>query len=51
MPGSMMASADADWLTNPATQINWGLTNIQGRYGTLWCAGTRGGGQLVLIVS
>ena len=25
LPGSKMASAGADWQTNPATQIKWGL--------------------------
>jgi hypothetical protein len=34
MPGSMMASAGADWQTNPAIQIKWGLTYIQSRYGS-----------------
>ncbi|WP_328705788.1 hypothetical protein [Actinomyces trachealis] len=34
LPGSKMASAGADWETNPATQINWGLAYISGRYGT-----------------
>ncbi|MDO9398086.1 MAG: lytic transglycosylase domain-containing protein [Herbiconiux sp.] len=34
LPGSKMASAGADWLTNPATQIEWGLGYIAGRYGT-----------------
>jgi len=34
LPGSKMASAGADWRTNPATQIRWGLGYIQGRYGT-----------------
>ena len=34
LPGSKMATAGADWLTNPATQIKWGLGYIQGRYGT-----------------
>ncbi len=33
LPGSKMASAGADWATNPATQIAWGLGYIQGRYG------------------
>ncbi|GAA2232197.1 hypothetical protein GCM10009851_16610 [Herbiconiux moechotypicola] len=33
LPGSKMSSAGADWLTNPATQITWGLNYIQGRYG------------------
>lgn len=34
LPGSKMASAGADWETNPATQISWGLGYIAGRYGT-----------------
>lgn len=34
LPGSKMASAGADWQTNPETQIVWGLGYIQGRYGT-----------------
>lgn len=34
LPGSKMASAGADWRTNPATQIAWGLNYIAGRYGT-----------------
>ena len=29
-----MASAGADWETDPTTQIKWGLGYIQGRYGT-----------------
>ena len=33
-PGSKMASTGSDWLTNPATQIEWGLGYISGRYGT-----------------
>jgi hypothetical protein len=33
LPGSKMASAGADWETNPATQITWGLGYISGRYG------------------
>ena len=33
LPGKKMESAGADWLTNPATQITWGLNYIQGRYG------------------
>lgn len=33
-PGSKMASAGADWKTNPATQINWGLDYIKNRYGS-----------------
>ncbi|WP_205706842.1 lytic transglycosylase domain-containing protein [Kineococcus vitellinus] len=34
LPGSKMASAGADWETNPATQIAWGLGYIDSRYGT-----------------
>ncbi|PZM96303.1 MAG: hypothetical protein DIU79_05385 [Actinobacteria bacterium] len=34
LPGSKMASVGADWQTNPATQIKWGLGYIKGRYGT-----------------
>ncbi|MCC2031111.1 lytic transglycosylase domain-containing protein [Microbacterium allomyrinae] len=34
LPGSKMASAGADWQTNAATQISWGLGYISGRYGT-----------------
>lgn len=34
LPGTKMASAGADWETNPATQISWGLGYIAGRYGT-----------------
>ena len=33
LPGSKMASVGADWKTNPATQITWGLNYIGGRYG------------------
>ena len=33
-PGSKMASAGADWLTNPATQIAWGLSYIANAYGS-----------------
>jgi hypothetical protein len=34
LPGSKMASVAADWKTNPATQIKWGLGYIKGRYAT-----------------
>ncbi|MCV2395793.1 ubiquitin-like domain-containing protein [Actinotalea sp. M2MS4P-6] len=34
LPGSKMAAFGADWRTNPATQIAWGLSYISGRYGT-----------------
>jgi hypothetical protein len=33
LPGDKMASAGSDWMTNPATQIKWGLGYIQERYG------------------
>lgn len=31
-PGNKMASEGSDWLTNPQTQIRWGLKYIKGRY-------------------
>jgi len=34
LPGSKMASVAADWRTNPATQIKWGLGYVKGRYGS-----------------
>ena len=34
LPGSKMSSAGADWQTNAATQISWGLGYISGRYGS-----------------
>lgn len=34
LPGRKMASAGADWETNPVTQIRWGLGYIENRYGT-----------------
>jgi hypothetical protein len=34
LPGSKMATAGADWQTNPATQIKWALGYVQGRYST-----------------
>jgi hypothetical protein len=34
LPGSKMASAGADWATNPETQMRWGLDYIRGRYGS-----------------
>ncbi|MEU5000793.1 transglycosylase SLT domain-containing protein [Streptomyces sp. NPDC021622] len=34
LPGSKMASAGADWQTNPATQIKWGLNYMNDRYGS-----------------
>ncbi len=32
LPGDKMASAGADWKTNPQTQIKWGASYIKGRY-------------------
>jgi hypothetical protein len=34
LPASKMASAGADWRTNPATQIRWGLGYIKAVYGS-----------------
>ncbi|MFH8880483.1 transglycosylase SLT domain-containing protein [Streptomyces californicus] len=34
LPGSKMSSAGADWQTNPATQIKWGLSYMDSRYGS-----------------
>jgi hypothetical protein len=34
LPASKMATAGSDYLTNPATQIRWGLSYIKNRYGT-----------------
>ncbi|HUN36530.1 MAG TPA: hypothetical protein VMU95_31430 [Trebonia sp.] len=34
LPGSKMASAGADWATDPTTQIKWGLGYITDVYGT-----------------
>ncbi|MFC1412839.1 transglycosylase SLT domain-containing protein [Streptacidiphilus sp. N1-12] len=34
LPGDKMASAGADWRTNPETQIKWGLTYMNSRYGS-----------------
>lgn len=34
LPASKMAAAGADYMTDPATQIRWGLSYIAGRYGT-----------------
>ncbi|MEV6792365.1 transglycosylase SLT domain-containing protein [Streptomyces sp. NPDC051320] len=32
LPGTKMASAGADWQSNPATQIKWGLNYMDSRY-------------------
>ncbi|MFE2910227.1 lytic transglycosylase domain-containing protein [Kitasatospora indigofera] len=34
LPGSKMAAAGADWRTNPATQIKWGLSYMNATYGS-----------------
>lgn len=34
LPASKMASAGPDWLTNPRTQIVWGMGYIKNRYGS-----------------
>ena len=34
LPGSKMAKFGSDWLTNPTTQIKWGLWDIKTYYGT-----------------
>ncbi len=34
LPAGKYASAGADWRTNPATQIKWGLNYMNGRYGS-----------------
>lgn len=34
LPASKMATAGADWRTNPITQVRWGLSYVQQRYGT-----------------
>jgi hypothetical protein len=34
LPGWKMASAGSDWLTNPATQITWGMGYIKSVYGS-----------------
>ncbi|MFI2644563.1 lytic transglycosylase domain-containing protein [Streptomyces sp. NPDC018610] len=34
LPAGKYASAGADWQSNPATQIKWGLSYMNGRYGS-----------------
>lgn len=34
LPGSKMASAGADWQTNPVTQLKWMQGYVMGRYGS-----------------
>jgi hypothetical protein len=38
LPGSKMASAGADWATNPNTQVVWGVGYVNGRYGSACAA-------------
>jgi len=37
-PGSKMASAGADWATNPVTQLKWCTGYARGRYGSWYAA-------------
>ena len=41
LPGWKMASAGSDWLTNPATQITWGMGYIKQVYGSPCAAWNR----------
>lgn len=41
LPGSKMASAGADWATDAATQIRWGLGYIKATYGSPCAAWAR----------
>jgi hypothetical protein len=34
LPGAKMSSEGDDWLTNPETQIRWGIKYIKARYGS-----------------
>ena len=34
LPGTKLAAAGGDWQTNYRTQVNWGLTYIESRYGS-----------------
>ena len=34
LPGRKMSKVGSDWRTNPVTQIKWGASYIEGRYGT-----------------
>ncbi|MGP3972024.1 transglycosylase SLT domain-containing protein [Streptomyces sp. 6N223] len=34
LPAKRMSTVDDDWKTNPATQIEWGLKYMKGRYGS-----------------
>jgi hypothetical protein len=37
-PGTKMASAGANWLTSPITQVKWGLSYVKSRYGSACAA-------------
>ncbi len=51
-PGSKMASAGSDWLTNPDTQIKWGVGYIAGEYShnacSAWYSETHNGGYILI---
>jgi soluble lytic murein transglycosylase-like protein len=34
LPGTKMATEGPDYMTNPETQIRWGVKYIKGRYGS-----------------
>ena len=34
LPAGKMASVGDDWMSNPITQVSWGLEYIEGRYGS-----------------
>ncbi|AZM47757.1 hypothetical protein DMB38_19980 [Streptomyces sp. WAC 06738] len=34
LPGSKMESAGSDWRTNPLTQMRWGISYMNSRYGS-----------------
>jgi hypothetical protein len=34
LPAARMASVGDDWMSNPITQVRWGLEYIDGRYGS-----------------
>lgn len=38
LPATKMASAGADWQTNPVTQLRWCNAYAQARYGGWWAA-------------
>ena len=34
LPGTKMSTEGGDWMTNPETQVRWGVNYIKARYGT-----------------